>query len=617
MNTYLNATPEQRAIAILHYEVVHGYEKRKNLSIRSYIDMLDERFDELKVNETKIYRWKRKVDEALKVGTNKIEALFDSRGAVKGKTKLTQEMQDMVVRMAFRRDNPLTAKAIHLNMSHRYGELMVSYDVLNNFLKVYKKTNYMLTKFAADADGFKNSLMAAFGSLSEKAKYANHYWELDSTPADLITSDGKRYAILCAIDVYSRRAVYWVDEKSDKYSIARLLRKAIKRLGVPEHVVIDNGKDYQSNHFDSICYNLGIEKVTVPPFSGDMKPHVERVFRTLSSELFEQLDGYIGHSVAEREKIQSRRGFQHKLESQQKWSEELKTKAKKEFVKAFRLTQSNTALELHTSLSARELEKWVDGWNEEIYERRRHGSLECSPMTQWHKSLMTPTSIADERMLDILLGESYIRKVGKKGIRLDGALYQHVNLAYHVGSSVRVMTTDDMGIIFVYEIDYKPVCIAEDYEFSGKSREKLATGKKISKKIMREMNKLLGEWEAYSKEYDPSITDIIEHSRVAHEMEVKLPELRVQKQSEVIAAVQSASATFAEQDNEAAESSNITHISGEKLLPSGRPPFKELRERFIWDLMNDRVDEQTEKLAKAKPQVWEIAQREYERLKVG
>ncbi len=612
MTTYLNAPDEQRYKALLRMEVVELYEKRdKRLSAKTFLSTLDEKFSLLDMNEMKLFRYKKLVQNAKKEGRYPVEALLDNRGRQKGTISMSQEMQEMAVRMFARRDNPLKVASIYQNMHFHFKDEMCSYDVLNNFLNRWKRENASLAEFAQSADGWKNNRLAAFGSSSEKAKYSNHFWELDSTPADIICSDGKRYAILGMVDVYSRRCTFWVDEKSSSYSISRLLRKAILKLGVPENVVVDNGKDYQSNHFDSITYNLNVQKITVPPFSGDMKPHIERLFRTLSSQLFEELEGYIGHSVGERSAIESRRGFAHKIASQAKWYEQAKKEEKRKFCNSLTIKKENLGLEVKVPVDAARLQQIIDGWVEGIYDKRDHSTLGKSPLKRWQETFMPIKSISDPRMLDILLGESFERRVGKKGIRLNGALYQHVNLAYHIGEMVRIMCDDNMGHVFVYKMNYKPICIAEDYEYTGKSRAELAEGKRISHRIAREYARLLEEWEGISRKVDPNIRHRIDAS--LKEDSPLIATKVVSKVTEVSSAVMEASKEFARQDAEVAETSNVMNMEGEKLLPSGRPAFTQLVDRFIWDLEHDTVDESTNKLKEKQPDLWEIAFKEYER----
>ncbi|MBN1839752.1 MAG: transposase [Campylobacterales bacterium] len=616
MTTYLNATPEQRQKALLRMEVIELYEhKDKRQSVKAFLNALDGKFDLLSMNEMKLFRYKKLVENAKKEAKSPLEALLDNRGRQKGTICMSEEMQEMAVRMFARRDNPLKVASIYQNILHQYKDAMCSYDVLNNFLNRWKRENASLAEFAQNADKWKNNRLAAFGSSSEKAKYPNHFWELDSTPCDIICKDGKRYAILGMVDVFSRRCTFWVDEKSSSYSISRLLRKAILKMGVPEHVVVDNGKDYQSNHFDSITYNLGVQKVTVPPFSGDMKPHIERLFGTLSSQLFEELEGYIGHSVADRSEIESRRGFAHKIASQAKWYEQAKKEEKRTFCNALAIKKDNLGLEVKVPVDAEKLQQIIDGWVEGIYEKREHSSIGKTPLKRWADTFMPVKSISDPRALDILLGESFERRVGKKGIRLNGALYQHVNLAYHIGEMVRIMCDDNMGHVFVYKMNYEPICIAEDYEYTGKSRAELAEGKRISHRIAREYARLLEEWEDISRKVDPNIRHRIDAS--LKENSPLIVTKIVSKVTEVSSAVMEASKEFARQDAEIAETSNVMNMEGEKLLPSGRPAFTQLVDRFIWDLEHDTVDESTNKLKEKQPDLWEIASKEFARKKVG
>lgn len=619
MKPYLNASADQRTKTLLRMEVVEGYERRdRRMSAKEYIESLDDRFEPIGVNETKLFRWKKAVDEARKNGISPLVALLDKRGREAGAVSMSEEMQDMAVRMFARRDNPLRVSAIYQNMRHKFGDAMVSYDVLNNFLNQWKRINHSLYAFAQSADKWKNNYLPAMGSLSEKAAFPNHYWELDSTPADIICRDGKRYTILGMIDIYSRRCVFWVDERSSSYSIARLLRKAILKLGIPDNVVVDNGKDYQSNHFDSICYNLGIAKVTVPPFSGDMKPHIERMFGTLSRELFEELEGYIGHSVAERSAIESRRGFAHKIESQAKWRDEARKAEQESFEDRFAIKKSNLGLELKLPIEADQLQSIIDQWCENIYEHKGHGGIgKKTPLAKWQEQAIPVKGISDPRMLDLLLGESFERKVGKKGIRLDGALYQHVSLAGHVGEMVRVMTHSDMGFVSVYRMNYEPICVAEDYEYMGKSRAELAEGKRIGHRIAREYAKLLETWEETSRRLDPTIRDRIETAMEQRSGWSGASTIAVSKTTETIRAVRDGIKVFAEADAKALEASNIINMEGEKLLPSGRPVFNYVQDRFLWDLEHDMVDETTEKLKQKQPDMWEIAYREFQRRKIG
>jgi len=344
MSDFYSASAEAQHKALLTIRLCNLYAIRlASQSMNEFLKHLSIEYDELNPTASRIYRWIDKISEAKKAGRSVPVSMLDKRGREKGSKVLTEDMKEMAVRLLTRKNTKMRPKAIHESMCMQYGDAMCSYQTLIRYLNDWKNKNHILHAVAQNPADAKNKYLAAFGSKSEIANAVNTHWELDSTPADVITSDGVRMCVLAAVDVYSRMVVFHLDERSNSYSIARLLRKAILRLGVPDNVILDNGKDYQSNHIESILYNLDIGKITVPPFSGDEKPHVERVFRTLGTNLFEQVEGYIGHSVAERSQIQSKQDFQGQIESRKLWQAQF-GKGKDEYSKLFSLKETRNYL---------------------------------------------------------------------------------------------------------------------------------------------------------------------------------------------------------------------------------------------------------------------------------
>ena len=449
--------------------------------------------------------------------------------------------------------------------------------------------------------------------MSAKAKYRNHYVELDSTPADVICEDGKRYAVLAAIDIHTRRGVFHVSETSSSFSISQLLRKYILKFGIPENVVIDNGKDYTSNHFQSICSSLQVNIVIVPPFSGECKPHVERWFGTLSSELFEQIEGYVGHNVAQKAALQSRMSFADKIRSQEKWREEQAAKTdeeKKAFRDAWKIKKENLGLELAVLTTADELQLWIDNWNTKIYEQRVHKGIKTSPLKKWQKGIEPVQGIPDERMLDLLLGESFIRKVGKKGIAYDGCQYAHLDLIEYTGQSVFVMTPADMGYILVYDENMKFICIAEDLEHMGQDRYKVRQGRKKSQALMQRLNKIVQEATATEdttiKHRIESVQDVLEN-----------PTIAVTKHTKMVDALLESSPVIEAKEKQALEESKTYDFKKKdeegkptKVLPSGRPTFDSMYDRFMWALKNNDWNEKDEKLSIKHNKVFELVKEE-------
>jgi hypothetical protein len=624
-NVYLLASPEKQKVAVLKCKLIEFYMKKdSNLNTQKWLDKTlrnSLEFDELgSVSLKQLYDWYKKYRDAKAKGTNVVEAFIDTRGAKRGVKALSDEQKETAERYFVKTSRPMMSE-VYRNMCHTFGDTMPSYDVLNSYYKEWKRLNPLLYAFSKSPDDYKNKYQPAYGNESEKAKYKNHYWELDSTPADVICEDGKRYAVIAAIDVYSRRVVFHVAESSSSYTISQLLRKTIIKWGIPENVVIDNGKDYTSNHFESICVNLGVNMVIVPPFSGECKPHVERVFGTLSRELFEQVPGYIGHNVAQRAELQARKSFAHKIQSQEKWREDQKLKTSEEkqiWRDAWKLKKENLGLELNVLLSADELQSWCDRWADKLYEQREHKGIKTSPINKWNKNLSPVQTVPDVRMLDMLLGESAIRKVGKKGIAFDGCNYAHVELIEHTSKNVFVMAPDDMGYILVYDEKMKFICIAEDLEHTGKSRyvAKKAKAKHLS--MTRQLDKIIKEAQSFN---DTSIMDRLE----AVSDVIPSETFAVTKHTEMVTALLESSKEIEAADNKALDKSNhydFTQRDEEglppKVLANGRPPFKSYQERFMWVLENpEQKNDKDEQLMQDNPEIYEMVYQEFSKRKIS
>ncbi len=615
--TYLLATPDKQEIAIMRCKLIKFYLARKSNENRMkwLKEVLKNNIEFTclgEVSERQLDTWLRKYKEAEAEGSNIVEIFIDKRGGIAGAgvKSLDEKMKEVAVAY-FVKDSIINISEIHLNMKHKFGELMPSYDVLNRFYRDWKEKNPVFYEFAKSPDSAKNKYMPAIGNASEKALYKNHYWELDSTPADIICEDGKRYAIMAAIDVFTRRVVFHVSETSSSYSISQLLRKAILKLGIPENVVIDNGKDYTSNHFMSICYNLKINPVIVPPFSGDKKPHIERMFGTLSRQLFMQVPGFVGANVSQRAQIQARQSFAQKINSIEKWKKlnASRTEEEQKAIKdAWKIKKENLGLRLEVLKTADELQDLCDKWVLNIHEQEKHKTLGISPVAKWNRCPMTVKSIPDASMLNLLLGESIIRKIGKKGIAYDGLNYWHDDLIDHMGENAFILVPDDMGYIFVHKTDMTFIAIAEDPAHTGQSRAMAKRAAKRWTALTKHLDKMLYEAKSIA---DISIMDRIE----AVKDRVETHTIAVTKRSEVIDAVIKNAPIIELADLKAMEKSKKYDFKNKdeegvpiKVLPSGRPAFKGKIERFIWVLEHpEAINEKDKELMDKYPDLYEIA----------
>lgn len=352
-------------------------------------------------------------------------------------------------------DQPhLGARHVYRAIQARFGDTDValpSLRSLQRWLDKWKVENAQLFCAIRNPDEWKNKYMVAFGSRSEGIERLNQRWEMDSTPADVMLTDG-RHSIVQVCDVWSRRRMFLVSKSSTSEALCLVLRRALMEWGVPELVKTDNGQDYVSHRFQRVLRDLDIAESRCAPFSGWEKPFVERGFRTFLHDLFEMLPGFVGHNVTEAQAIRAKQAF------------------------ADRLFKKNAVVEM--KIDSRSLQSFCDRWVKSIYETEPREAL--GKLTVQEKVASYGGSIRrieNERMLDVLLAEAPdghgLRTVGKKGLRIDNLTFIAPELTALVGQPVHVRYTEDVGRVVVFHDDAF-VCVAECPEALGISRQELA-----------------------------------------------------------------------------------------------------------------------------------------------
>ena len=260
-------------------------------------------------------------------------------------------------------------------------------------------------------------------------EYPNQEWQIDATSIDIFAkvpvADGeavwdvreatpeytiKRLSLIRIIDSFSGASVVRLARSDNSYEDVRLLRDAIARLGMPEVIRGDNGKNYVSRHFQEVLERLGIVYVATTPYKGKEKGKVERSFESLQhSAIFENLPGFIGHDPKMRIDIEnqavkkSQRGKKAtNLKENLLWWWELESLVQE-------LVTNKEALAMHT------------------------------PMSVEH--------------LRALLGKRYVRRVTKEGVMINGRYYQSPEFWQEVwiGQEVEVIEDiDDESVAYVH-----------------------------------------------------------------------------------------------------------------------------------------------------------------------
>lgn len=280
-------------------------------------------------------------------------------------------------------------------------------------------------------DGYKSAIRFA-ARVAHPASRLNELWQIDASPADVLTTEGRRQSIYVCLDIFSRRMITLVSATARAAAVGLLIRKAIMAWGVPERIKTDNGSDFIAHTTRRLFAALGIDHETSAPFSPEQKGHVERAIGTMQRGLMRTLEGFVGHSVADRKVIENRKAF------------------------AARLGEAPEDM-FQVALSAAELQAKLDAWCTDVYGTKPHEGL--GGRTPFAVAAMAAGGIRrieDVRALDMLLapiaGKDGLRTVTKTGLRIDGAHY--IGGFLDVGETVMVrMDAADMGRAYVFSED--------------------------------------------------------------------------------------------------------------------------------------------------------------------
>lgn len=356
--------------------------------------------------------------------------------------------------------HPDVAEAVRAELGHRrisspvllekltacgqYAELP-SIGQLKRFVAKLEKDERAALTFLRDPDLFRNTSQVALGDASAGVTYAHELWEIDTTPADVLTLDGRKH-ILQITDRWSRRVRFLVVDSESARSVSKMLASTMLAWGVtPTAILTDHGSGYINASVVSSFEMLGIEHQLCLPGQPWRKPHVERLFGTFTRERAEILEGYTGHSVAD---------------------------AGRERAAAKRRTGR---AEIVAALTADELQQVCDGWAE-TYHSRRHSKLGISPREKWQS---TPTAAraaptADKLTLALSRYEG-VRTVGKKGVQCFKTAYWSPVCVELMNREVIVRSDErDLGCIHLFSLENEYLATAVNHSTSGLSQKDFA-----------------------------------------------------------------------------------------------------------------------------------------------
>ncbi|MEO0496296.1 MAG: DDE-type integrase/transposase/recombinase [Pseudomonadota bacterium] len=299
-----------------------------------------------------------------------------------------------------------------------------------HFLKALKADNSIALVKLTNPDQFRSTLkLAGTGSLKHITE-PNALWQIDASPVDALCLDG-RHSLYCCVDIATRRMIMTVSRTPRASAVMSMLRKAILAWGVPDTIKTDNGSDFVARDTKRLFAAIGIEMDLSDAYSPEQKGHVERAIRTFQHEVGPLLPGFVGHSVRDRDAIESRKSF------------------------AARLGESDQDT-FGVQLTGGDVQRYMDEWLEFTYQHRGHNGLNGRTPFEYASSSTTIKRTVGERALDLLLmpvaGKDGYRTATKFGIRISH--HHYLNAAVMPGQKVFVRTDpEDMGIAYLFNED--------------------------------------------------------------------------------------------------------------------------------------------------------------------
>ena len=511
---------KKRVDALCKRAIVLAWDKAKGkMDESSFIEYLNTSNKyPIKVSSNKLYDWQRK----FKMGGT--DALVDSRSNNKTlkleELGLSDKCEELIKSSVGK--GRINITDIHKMLNYHYitsriGELSfdeflakkdecVSYEIVNRYVNSYLKKNKLLKNLILyGEDGVVGRQMPALGVSNWAARTINEVVEIDASPLDMICNASdicksigyeavnnifsskeefesyvrqwqKRYTIIALIDTYSGVASFHISDSENSLAIARAVAKYIIRYGKPKTIKGDNGKAFKSEYMSSVLGSLEIRYEAVRAYSGWLKPYVERNFRALQHSFSENLAGYIGHNITERQAIEF---FYSKKERR------LKKGVKTNIAKLKELSEVQELMDLYAEnfLNARYLERLNKSCNEAYNEK------------------INDAVAMDAISLSARLSKKELKHVSKKGVSVGGVNFYNVQMFNYERVTIRE-NIDNINECFVWDEDDKNfIGVANVLDMDeGVSVEEAKAARKLFSKRLRDIKADAGEARDKSQE---------------------------------------------------------------------------------------------------------------------
>jgi hypothetical protein len=229
------------------------------------------------------------------------------------------------------------------------------------------------------------------------------------------------------------------------------LKRTIERYGAPEHIIIDNGRDYSAKHFTGgqtkrfrfkvnedelagVYKLLGIEPHFAIPANAQAKP-IERWFLTLEEHFDKAFPAYRGHHILDRPEGVDRRITKQADRYVMDWDK---------FVAC--------------------ADNYIERYNQD-HAHQGHGMDGRSPNEVWNEYFASHAQrrVSPSALRLLMMKSSRPIKVGRFGITAFNGRYRSPELMELQGKDKVFYRYDpaDLSILYIYSSENEFLCLAE------------------------------------------------------------------------------------------------------------------------------------------------------------
>jgi putative transposase len=190
--------------------------------------------------------------------------------------------------------------------------------------------------------------------------------------------------------------------------------------GIPEVIVVDNGKEFYSEEFDDACYQIGTEVEYAPRRAPWYKASMERFYRTVNTELLHELPGTTFSSILDKKDYDPTK---------------------------------------HALISLDAILELTHIWIIDVYHQSLHRGITDIPVRRWKEGIRdwSPNLPPKNKELEILLGYKERRSISSSGIEFQCLFYNCKELGLirrKLKPKEKVVikySPNDISVIYVYD----------------------------------------------------------------------------------------------------------------------------------------------------------------------